>query len=694
VRSGEKVKTVTVMIDGMKVEAAAGATILAVAGQAGIVIPTLCYCRDLAPRASCGLCMVEVEGQADLVPSCATEIADGMKIQTSTRRVHTARRVCIELLLSDHLGDCLAPCVTACPAGIDIPGFIFHLSCSDSRRALELVRQKTPFAGVLGRICQRPCEDACRRQLAEAPVAVCDLKRYAADSADALIPEKAPPTGKKVAIVGAGPAGLTAAYYLLLMGHMCSLFDAREKPGGMLQYAISSFNLPRSLVDAEVEAIQKLGARIHTATLLGRDISLDYLRQEFDAVFLALGAQEPLRMNLENEGAEGVMTALGVLSNQNSGKDYTIGKKVIIIGGGGAAMDAARVARRKGAADVRIYCLEKKHELPAYQRSVDAAEAEGITIRNEWGIKHIIGEGGRVSGVELKRCFSTFDVKGNFNPCYDESATMSDDCETLIIAAGQRADLSCLEGARGADVLAGADMKQGMQPLIKADPHTMQTGLADVFAGGDCVMSAGTVVSAVASGRRAAISIDQFIRGLPVTGDPVVYNHSLSARSKVLEKIITAFPRTPRVKMRELNPAGRIGHFDEVEQEFTAEEAGAEAKRCIQCGCRGVVDCKLRANATQFAADGTMFHGRTCDHEIDESLPGIIYEAHKCIKCRLCVRITEELIGTRVMRVAGRGFDVQVRPAEAPETLDSVLLTRMVENCPVGALTFKKSCGS
>jgi NADPH-dependent glutamate synthase beta subunit-like oxidoreductase/ferredoxin len=686
-------KTVTVTIDGTKVEAAAGSTILAAAEQAGIFIPTLCYCRDLEPRASCGLCMVEVEGQTDLVPSCATEITGGMKIQTTTSSVHKARRTCIELLLSDHLGDCLAPCVTACPAGIDIPGFIFQLSCNDNRRALELIKQKIPFAGVLGRICQRPCEDACRRQLAEAPVAICDLKRYVADTEEEFIPEKASATGKKIAIVGAGPAGLTAAYYLLLMGHMCSLFDANEKPGGMLQYAIPCFNLPRSLVDAEVETINKLGARTHPNTLLGRDISLDYLRREFDAVFLALGAQEPLRMHLENEGIEGVTTALSVLNNQSRGQDYTIGKKVIIIGGGGAAMDAARVARRKGAADVRIYCLEKKHEMPAHQRAVDAAEAEGITILNEWGIKHIIARSGRVAGVELKRCITVFDSNGNFNPCYDESGTVSDDCETLIVAAGQSPDLSCLEGTRGADVLLGVDMKQGMQPVIKTDRHTMQTGMADVFAGGDCVSSAGTVVSAIASGRRAAISIDQFVRGQPVTGDPVYYNNSLSERSEVLEKIMKLFPKVPRIKMRELNPDRRMVHFDEVEQGFTAQEAGAEAKRCIQCGCRGVHECKLRTNATQLFADGTTFHGRTCDYETDESLPKIIYEAHKCIKCRLCVRIAEELFGTRVMRVAGRGFDLQVKPAEAREPLSSALLTRMVENCPVGALTFKKNCG-
>ena len=689
-------KTVFVTIDGTRVEAAAGTTILAAAEQAGISIPTLCHSSELEPRRSCGLCMVEVEGQTDLVPSCATEITGGMKIQTSTSSVQKARRTCIELLLSDHLGDCLAPCVTACPAGIDMPGFIYQLSCNDNRRALELIKQKIPFAGVLGRICQRPCEDACRRQLVEAPVAICDLKRYAADAAadsgDELILVKAPATGKNIAIVGAGPAGLTAAYYLLLMGHKCTLFDAHEKPGGMLQYAIPCFNLPRSLVDAEVMSINKLGARIQCNTLLGRDVSLDYLRSAFDAVFLALGAQNPLTMHLENEGIEGVTTALSVLSNQNRGKDYTVGKKVIIIGGGGAAMDAARVARRKGAAEVRIYCLEKKHEMPAHERAIDAAEAEGVVIRNEWGIKQIIAQKGRVAGVELKRCSTAFDRQGKFSPCYDESDTIADDCETLIIAAGQCPDLSCLKGIRGSDALIAVDVKQGMQPVIRADMHTMQTGIAEVFAGGDCVSGTGTVVSAVASGRRAAIAIDQFVRGQEVSGEPVYYNHSLSERSAVLEKIMKLFIKAPRVKMQELNPEARMVHFDEVEQGFTAEEARAEAKRCIQCGCTDVHECKLRTNATQFAADGTTFHGITRDYEIDESLPEIIYEAHKCIQCRLCVRISEELFGTPAMRVVGRGFDLQIKPAGAREMVSSALLNRIVENCPVGALTFKKGC--
>ena len=265
-------KKVTITLDNEQMEVAAGMTVLEAAKQRGIFIPTFCHNEELKPKAACFICVVEVSGESDLLPSCSTEVVEGMEIRTDTRRVEEARRTCVELLLSDHLGDCVGPCMSACPAGIDIPGFISHLAQGQAREALELIKHNMPLPGILGRVCKKPCEDACRRQLVEKPIAICHLKRYAADvvsDQEEYLPHKARTTDKKVAIVGAGPSGLTAAYYLQLLGHRCTVFDAHPKAGGMLRYGIPSFRLPEQVIDQEVGVIERLGAEFKHGTRLG-----------------------------------------------------------------------------------------------------------------------------------------------------------------------------------------------------------------------------------------------------------------------------------------------------------------------------------------------------------------------------------------------------------------------------------------
>jgi len=681
---GKKVK---LTLDGKLIEAKPGTTILEAAESEGIFIPTFCSIKELKPQAACYICVVEVEGEDDLVPACSTEVQDRMKINTGNDRVQEARRTCIELLLSDHLGDCMGPCTGGCPAGIDISGFIKYMALGEDRKALELIKQTMPLPAVLGRVCKKPCEDVCRRQLVEEEIAICHLKRFAADivsdSGNEYIPKTAPSTGKKVAIIGAGPAGLSAAYYLLVLGHKCTIFDENELPGGMLRYGIPAYRLPRNVLDREIDVIKKIGGRFHPNISLGKEITLKELHSEYDAVFIGIGAQSSFSLGVEGENSEGIVSGISFLKTCNSSKasGNIKGKKVIVIGGGDVAMDAARTAIRKGAAEVNVYCLEKSDEMPAGEEEVRDASAEGIKIHNGWGVKKVLTGKGKVTGVEFKRCISVFDDDGKFKPQYNENDNSNDRCEILIVSIGQ-----CIDGSSVSEI------KSKPSSFLIADEKTMQTSLENVFAGGDCVSGPDTVVNAVAAGRRAAVSIDQYLGGRAVAGEPLMYNHTMGKLEDVPQKAFERFIKEKKIPMPTLSLEKRIESFDEVEKGFTIEMARAEAKRCMECRCRDAHECRLRSYATMFEAESEKYIRSGREYDLDESHPDIVYEEHKCIKCGLCVRITEELLGTKAMQVVGRGFTLLVKPNPGGKMalVNGEGIERIVENCPVGALTMKK----
>ena len=281
-------------INGKEVNAVRGQTILEVARQNGIEIPTLCYDERLKSYGGCGLCVVETAGSTKLFRSCATQVAPGMVISTDSPRVRESRKLTLELLLSDHNGDCRGPCVNACPAHLDVQGYVGLIANKQYREALALIKESMPIPASIGRVCPHPCETACRRQLVEEPISIAQLKYFAADkdleSPEPYLPEKALPTGKNVAIVGAGPAGLTAAYFLARAGHGVTVYDAMPQGGGMLRYGIPEYRLPKAVLDQEIELIEKMGVEFIYNTRVGVDISLDYLKEIYDAVFLGIGA--------------------------------------------------------------------------------------------------------------------------------------------------------------------------------------------------------------------------------------------------------------------------------------------------------------------------------------------------------------------------------------------------------------------
>lgn len=676
--------TINFILNGKPATAEAGNTILDAARAAGYSIPTFCHREDLKPFASCFVCAVEVEGRRTLVPSCSTEVLEGMVVNTENERVKRARKTCLDLLLSDHVGDCLGPCMTSCPAGIDIPGFVNHIAEGRDREALELIKNNMPLAGCLGRVCTRPCEDACRRKLVEDPIAICQLKRFAADQAEEngwdMVPERLPSTGKKVAVVGAGPAGLSAAYYLQMFGVDCTVFDAHEAPGGMIRYGIPSYRLPRNVIDQEVEIIEKLGARFEYNTVLGKDITFPQLQRKYDAVFLGIGAQKASGMRTPGEELEGVRSGIEFLGAVSRNESLPIGNRVVVVGGGNTAIDAARTALRLGAERVTILYRRAREQMPAWNEEIEDALKEGVMLETLAAPIRIEKAKNGLALTCIRMELGKPDASGRRSPLPVEGSEYTIEVDEIIAAIGQNIDSSML-----------LDLEVTSWGSIVADEQTGQTKIKNVFAGGDCVTGADIAVNAVAAGRRAAFSIKQFLQGEPVVGDPKMYNHSMGKLDEVPPAVFERFNPQERTAMPRLAPKQRAGGFDEVEVGFTPEQARSEAARCMECGCRDAHECSLRNFATRFGASAERFTGDKRTYRRDDSHAVLVYEEHKCIQCGCCVRACDELLKSPCLGFAGRGFEARVKPAldRRLALINDEELPKVAEYCPVGALTLK-----
>ena len=345
-------ENVKLTINGKEITAPVGSTILEAARRNGIYIPTLCYDEAVEVYGACGLCVVEAQGIPKLLRSCSAKVSDGMVINTESERVVKSRKIAMELLMSAHDGDCIAPCQLACPANTDCQGYVGLIANGEFDSALKLIKKEIPLPASIGRVCPHPCEKACRRGKVDEPINIVQLKSFAADldlKGDSFVPECAPSTGKKVAIVGGGPAGLTAAYYLAQLGHEVTVFDMMEKMGGMLRYGIPQYRLPKEVLDSEIKIIEKTGVRLCNNVKLGKDITIENLKSVNDAVILAPGAWKSTPMRVKGEDAQGVYGGIDFLRSVIQGNPVDIGEKVAVCGGGNTAMDACRTAVRLGA---------------------------------------------------------------------------------------------------------------------------------------------------------------------------------------------------------------------------------------------------------------------------------------------------------------------------------------------------------
>jgi len=472
----------------------------------------------------------------------------------------------------------LAPCMAACPAGIDIRTDHALVQQGKVLEALDNLKKAQPFPAITGRVCFHPCEGACSRKEVDAAVNINGLEQFLGD-VDLACDKTVPATRRhisRVAVVGSGPAGLACAYFLADMGYAVSVFEASPEPGGMLRYGIPAYRLPDAVVRAQVAKLEAMGVRFRCNTKVGRgvDLSLDDLLDDgFNAVFLALGTTTSRKLALPGADLSGVYWGLEFLRAVRSGEAPRLRGKVLVVGGGDVAVDAAISAKRLGAAQVAMACLEPEGGLPAYAHNLADAEREGITFHCSLGPARILEKDGRVGGVEFTSCLSVCDASGAFNPTFDEACVLAIEADAVVFAIGQATELDGFAGE--------LDMARGR---IIADPVTCATSRWGVFAAGDAVTGPASVVRAIAGGREAAFSIDRMLKGAEIRAGRDRPRPELP-KERLPGKDILPQLRNER---RLLAPHAAPG-FAESRAGFDLHEAFAEANRCLTCGSKAYV---------------------------------------------------------------------------------------------------------
>ncbi|MBF0135977.1 MAG: FAD-dependent oxidoreductase [Magnetococcus sp. DMHC-1] len=691
---------ITITLNGRSTEAAPGATIRDVAEAHGIHIPTFCHDDRLKPFASCFLCVVEVANARTLLPACSTKVTPGMVIDTDSAKVTASRKTALDLLLSDHVGDCVAPCEATCPANIDIQGYVAHIANGDFASAVRLIKERNPLPVVCGRICPHPCESQCRRGLVDEPVAINPLKRFSAEYElinGPFVPKPGPDTGYKVAIVGGGPAGLSAAFYLRKMGHGVHIFEALPALGGMARYGIPRFRLPWDLMDKEIQAILDMGVSVFHNQRLGQDFTISDLRARgYGAVLLAIGAHKAKPMRVPNENVPGVIGGVDFLRKAvlNEPLHIGAGSRVAVIGGGDTAMDCARVARRLGA-EVALLYRRTKTEMPALPMEQEETHEEGVDIQYLVApVEVLLNENGTARALRvITMQLGEPDDSGRRSPVPVPGSEKDLPFDLIIAAIGQDPDLSCI--SKETDKL-----KTTRWNTIIYDEKTNVTSVPGVFAAGDCSFGPDILIRAIGEGRRAAMAIDLHLNGAEVR---LTSQYTMSkGRLADLDAADyqPRFVHKKRARESTHPPEKRLtnqGGWASINEGLTREEAMAEASRCILCGCAARFDCDLRHYSTTYGATEHRLSGERRSYTVDQRHPLITIEPDKCITCASCVRMCSEVRNIHALSFINRGFATRIGPTfddPLPQTgCDACGMC--VDLCPTGTLTvnFTQSTG-
>lgn len=669
-------------INGKNITVEEGTTILQAAKDNGIYIPTLCYDDAVKVYGACGLCVVEAEGIPKLLRSCSAKCSEGMVVNTESKRVVQSRKIAMELLMSAHDGDCVAPCQLNCPARTDCQGYVGLIANGEYEAALKLIKNKVSLPASIGRVCPHPCETACRRGKVDEAINIAQLKAFAADmdlNSDSYLPEKNAPTGKKIAIIGGGPAGLTAAYRLAISGHEVTVYDMMEKMGGMLRYGIPQYRLPKEVLDKEIAIIEKLGVKMINGVKLGKDFTVASLKAQNDAVIVAVGAWKSSSMRTPGEELDGIYGGIDFLRAVALKQEINIGDKVVICGGGNTAMDACRTAVRLGAKEVYCVYRRTRNEMPAEDIEITEAEEEGVQFKFLTNPISFNGKDRKVKSVTLQLMeLGEPDASGRRRPVAIEGKTEELDVDSVIIAIGQK--------LVNEDV---SELKLTDRGNIEADIDTFKTNIEGVFAIGDATnRGASIAIEAIGEANRCALSIDAYLNGEDIeTRVPYI-----SRRDEELIDFQSK-EKCPARKPQVLPAAERKNNFDEVCLGYTEEDAKAEASRCLECGCKEYYKCKLLSVAQRYDIHPERFKGEMPQKYTADSNEFIERNSAKCILCGLCVRSCKEVMNISAIGLLGRGFKTEVAPAfNLP--LDQTKCTNCglcVELCPTGALTEKSA---
>jgi len=705
---------IRIEVDGRVVEGLEGQTILEVCRDNGIEIPTLCYEPKLPGFGACRMCVVDVEGEEHPPISCSRLAEPEMKVQTQTEEIRRLRRTNLELIFSDHNAYCLPPCQNKCPSHIDIPGFLKQNAEGNFRESTRIFKRTIPFPSVLGRVCPAPCEDHCRRDEVDEAIAIRDSHRYAGDMViksmldeglDPPVPfEVSPATGRRAAVIGSGPAGMAAAYYLLINGHDVTVFERDPAPGGMLRYGIPQYRLPKvEVLEGEYESVTRLGGRVVCNQGLGRDFTLDDLQlQGFDAVLIAIGCYDTNTLGVPGEDAAEVLDGLEYLRTATLGLPYPghKGKRVVVIGGGFTSMDCSRTSIRQGAAEVTLVYRRDMKDMPAANEVHEAIE-EGVTAIFQAGPTRVITDArGNVIGVEFIRMqLGEPDASGRRRPEPAPGTEFTIPCDRVLLAIGQGPELDWIgPGSEGP--------KATKNKRLQADAVTFETGRDGVFATGDVRIGAATVVAAIGEGRRAAYAVNAYLQGQDLAA--IRTRQVLAEPQPEFLSIVpfTAEVKEPRYRMKALEADIRNKSYVEYEIPYSREEIVAESSRCLQCTCEAIGYCDLRRLGIEYGTTLTTlepnphqgaglrsvnenrFTGINHDYIRDDSHAFILREPSRCIDCGRCAQVCAEVVGAACYDFMRIGFDTLVTTPLDMSLNDTPCVScgRCAETCPTGAL--------
>ncbi len=659
-----------------------GDTLLKIAEKNGFEIANLCYNENLKLYGACGLCLAEAQGMPKLLRACSAVAADGAVYTTESERVKKARKIALELLMSDHEGDCVAPCSLNCPAGTDVQGYVKKIALGDDREAVRIIKDKIPIPASIGRVCPHPCESHCRRGLVEEPLSIAYMKAFAADndlkSSDTFVPVCNEKTGKKVSVIGGGPAGLTAAYYLCISGHDVTVYDAMPEMGGMLRYGIPEYRLPKSVLAKEIALIEKLGVKMVNNTKIGKDISFEQIKSESDAVLIAVGAWKGMSIGCKGENLNGVLSGIDFLREVNMGNILDIGKNVAVVGGGNTAMDACRTAVRCGAENVYVIYRRTREEAPAEDIEIEEAMEEGVKFLFLTNPDEIIGTDGKVTSVRLQVMkLGEPDASGRRRPVAVDGEFKTINVDTVISAIGQRFSPSGFDSIELTE-----------KGTIKANDATCMTNIDGVFAAGDATNKGASIaIRAIAESNNAVKAINAYLLGMPMDFSEPYYS-----KRNVSAEMLSDREKLPRAVMSVLSPEERKHTFDSVILGFSEEQARNEAKRCLECGCHDFADCKLIRYANENNVKPERFSGEKHDSFKEQKLITIERDQGKCVLCNLCVRACKEQAGKGLLGLVSRGFKTVIRPEfDNPKTAEYCASCGICANlCPTGALKLLK----